>query len=108
MPARRPIPAKPVQRVQSVGVSDGPTSRALDKLAAAVQETQAKATSQVVDADLAIGSNIVRHALGRRPRFVTVMATATGASWAVTARDARTVTIAVATAAMPSAAVRVE
>jgi len=114
MPGRKPVRPRSVERVVSTSVDDPETSRALDELAAAMGKLQERPTSQVItDVDLVIGTNVVRHGLGRAPKFVDVMPTVLDASFAWR-HDTnqphldRQVLIEISGVAQPNAAVRVE
>jgi hypothetical protein len=65
MAARREIQIRPVTRVQLPVVDDLVTQRALEIVEGALQDLQAKRNRDVVTFDLVIGTNRVRHGLGR-------------------------------------------
>ncbi len=79
MAARRSIPPRSIDSLQTPSVEDKPTSQAIDAVASAVQKLQAKPGSVVVDFDLAIGTNKIPHGLGRACRGYTITPSTTTA-----------------------------
>ena len=65
MAGRRIIPIRPAAQAVVPNVDDPQVSRALDVVADAVQDLQGRAQRVVVAADLVIGTNKIRHGLGR-------------------------------------------
>lgn len=81
MAARRTERIRAVARVIAADVDDPATARAIGALSTATQDLQAQAGLEVVATDLVVGANIVRHNLGRAPRFVQITPTVADASF---------------------------
>lgn len=89
MAGRRAQPARTVARIGGSNVDDPHTSRALDGLVTAVGKLQETAGVDLITQDLEVGTNAVRHGLGRSPRFVGITPTVADASfaWGLNASD---------------------
>lgn len=79
MAGRKPERPRSVSSLGTVGVDDPATQRALDAVTAAVVKLQASRERDQVTVDLIIGTNRVRHGLGRpavgytvTPTFLTI------------------------------------
>lgn len=79
MAGRRPVRPRVVSGLIAVQVDDEATQRALDAQATAIQKLQATRERVVVRTNLLIGTNRVRHGLGRpavgyaiTPTFATI------------------------------------
>ena len=82
MSARKPIPPRPVARVQIASVDDPNTSLALDTLASAVQGLQEIERRVSVSFDLVVGTNKIAHGLGRPCKGYTITPTTADATFA--------------------------
>ena len=71
-----------VPQVQVTAVEDAATQRALDALASAVQDQQARRQRDVVSFNLVVGTNKVSHGLGRPCTGYTVTPTTVSAAFA--------------------------
>lgn len=69
------------ERLTVPSVDDEKTSRALDALADAVRDLQARARRVVLRHDLVLGTNRVPHGLGRAPKGFSVTKTTTNATF---------------------------
>jgi hypothetical protein len=112
MAGRRVQPPAEVRAIAFGAVDDMATNRALGKFSDAVQALQAAALRVVVTQDLAIGTNVVRHGLGRAARGYTLVATVADAAFAHAIDDSNPspdleVWISVVGAAQPGARVEV-
>ena len=110
MAGRRPQRIRPAAAPIVPSVEDAATDRALRVLSSAVGDAQARSAVDPITADLAVGSNYVRHGLGRAPRFVQVTPTVADATfgwaWVKTSPHAdRQVRIDVVGVAQPGAVV---
>lgn len=65
MPARRAVPIRPVDRVQTATVKDAKTQQALDAVSSAVQALQGRRERDYKTVDLVVGVNRIPHGLGR-------------------------------------------
>lgn len=82
MAGRAAAAPRAIQQVQPPSVEDATTQRALDTLAAALQNLQARAQRVPVDVDLVVGTNRVQHDLGRAATGYTLTATVADATFA--------------------------
>lgn len=103
--ARRPVSVAVLGLSQ---VDDRQTARALDNVGDAVQKLQQARARTVVDQDLVIGTNKVRHGLGRAATGYTLVATVADATFAHAIDDSnkrpdREIWIVVVGAAQPGA-----
>lgn len=71
-----------VSATAQVSVDDPRTQRALDALLATVQRLEAQRSRDVVTVDLIIGTNKIRHGLGRAVAGYTLTPTAADATFA--------------------------
>jgi hypothetical protein len=106
---RRPSSFRTLGPVQ---VDDPQTARALDQVSDAVQSLQASRSRVVVTQDLVIGTNKVRHGLGRAAAGYTLVATVADAAFAHAISDSNPrpdleVWVTVVGAAQPGARVEV-
>jgi hypothetical protein len=82
MAARRPKAMRAVSRAPFVKVDDPKIDRALDGLRGAVHEIQEQRSRDVVQVDLVIGTNKVRHGLGRAAMGYSLTPTVASAAFA--------------------------
>lgn len=113
MSARRGVPPRAVLVVDDIAVEDETTQRALDVQRDAITKLQTRNAVQIIEVDLAIGINAVRHSLGRVPVAVNVTPTVADAAfaWCLDKDNSiadRQVLIEVIGRAQPNATVRVE
>lgn len=72
-----------VPALSVAAAGDPATQRALDQIADAVQRLQAQRSRAVIeDIDLAVGTNVIRHGLGRPVLGYTLVATVANAGFA--------------------------
>jgi hypothetical protein len=88
MAGRAVIRPGSVSVLSVAAVSDPATQRALEQTQDAVQALQATPKRVVVQADLVVGTNIVRHALGRRVNGYSLTPTVANATFAHAIDDA--------------------
>lgn len=105
---RAPRPRTLPQVGGNIAMDAAGQARAVSDLTAHAQRSSTPARA-LLPVDLSIGDNVVNHGLGRVPVHVNLMPTAVDASfaWAVTARNAKTITVAVAGLAQTSASLEV-
>lgn len=106
----RPVARPRMVGAAAAGVIDQAAARALDQQREAIAALERRAApGQVLEADLAAGTVVLAHRLGRVPAFVTVAPSVADATfaWAVAARTKTTVSIACVGAAQPGALVEV-
>lgn len=82
MAGRVAVRPRAVSSLVAVTVSDQATQRALDAIGGAVQKLQSGRERDVVRMDLVIGTNKVRHGLGRAPAGYTITPTVASAAFA--------------------------
>lgn len=82
MAGRRVQPPASVPAVSLSTVEDPATQRAFDRLSDAVGDLQAAARRTVATQDLVVGTNVVRHGLGRAVRGYTLVVTVADATFA--------------------------
>lgn len=82
MAGRRAIAAKPLGQLQTPSVEDATTQRAFEVVTGAVQELQTKRNRDVVTANLIVGTNRIRHNLGRACAGYTLTPTTANATFA--------------------------
>lgn len=82
MAARRPAALRSVPRAPVVKVDDPKIDRALSGLRDAVHEIQEQRSRDVVQVDLVIGTNKVRHGLGREVVGYSVTPTVASSAFA--------------------------
>lgn len=82
MAARAAQRPRAVSATAQVSVDDPRTQRALDALLATVQRLEALRSRDVVTADLVVGTNKVRHGLGRAVAGYTITPTVANAAFA--------------------------
>ncbi len=98
--------------VAGTNLDDPTIDRAVDDVRGAVRALQSRPGYQTIEVDLAIGTNTVKHGLGRAPSHVNVTPTVASAAfaWAADSTAAHPelqVTIIVVGAAQPGASVLV-
>jgi hypothetical protein len=82
MAGRRPIRLRSVSVLSTIQVEDEATQRALEATAAAVQSLQASRSRDAIIVDLVVGTNKVRHGLGRAVTGYTLTPTVLDATFA--------------------------
>lgn len=82
MAGRRVIAPRSTAAFQLPSVDDETTQRALDKLAVAVSDARSRSRAVLENTDLVIGTNRVRHGLGRRVVGVHVTPSVASAAFA--------------------------
>lgn len=75
MAGRRPLRPRGVSSLAIAAVDDEATNRALDQVGTAIQKLQTDRNRAVVVTDLLVGTNKVRHGLGRPVAGYTVTPT---------------------------------
>lgn len=112
MAARRTTPPRAAVALSTPPVDDRKVSRALAQIDQAVQELQAAPARDVLTFDLVVGSNHVRHSLGRAVKGYSLTPTVADATFAhaldtSNSRPDREVWISVIGAAQPGARIEV-
>lgn len=82
MAGRRIVPTRPVVGLQTPNVSEATTQRAIDVLTGSISALQAKRNRDVITANLIVGTNRVRHGLGRALSGYTLTPTTANAGFA--------------------------
>ncbi len=82
MAGRKTVATRPVAQVQVPAVDDVATQRALDVLVGAVQSQQTGRQRVTITFDLVVGTNKVRHGLGRSCTGYNVTPTTADATFA--------------------------
>ena len=82
MAARKAVRPRSVAALSVVQVDDPQTARAIDQVGAAVQKLQSTRDRAALTVDLVVGTNKVRHGLGRDVLGYTITPTVASAAFA--------------------------